>query len=188
MIQRERVKPATGVPLFFEIERLGVKAPSQFAPGGFEFRYEGALLEGDQRKPALSYLAPEAHAAIEAAGARIGDTVRILKTRDGQYVVKVISDAAPVPEPVRQIRVVAPAATNGNGHSNGYAKPAQVIPESHPLEERYTRIFVTAAHALQNAHQQLTNEGIALEMFTWEDIRALGIHYAITVERREERR
>ena len=38
-VQRERVKPAVGVPFFLEIEKAGERAPSKFAPGGYEFNW-----------------------------------------------------------------------------------------------------------------------------------------------------
>ena len=59
----------------------------------------------------------------------------------------------------------------------------------HPFEERYTHLLVNSAHILQRTHEELAKDPNYdhLEMYTWEDIRALAIHFAIGQEKKEGR-
>jgi hypothetical protein len=139
------------------------------------------------------YLSALARQQLMRTGAQAGDSVEITKLVNGQstnWKVQVLSDAAePTTTQMSGPRVVSPR----NGH-NGYTNGATAValqPEPvnavHPFEERYARMFVVAAHALASAQRQLQAEGVDLEPFIWEDVRALGIHFAISAERKEER-
>jgi hypothetical protein len=143
------------------------------------------------------YLGANARNQLLKTGAQAGDMVEIVKRVEGKstsWGVQVLSDAAEPSFDARNgskacaLPRSAPAARNG--HVNGHAAPdsQQAYPDSHPFEERYARMFVCAAHALQMAHKQLEGEGFELDFPNWEDIRATAIHFAISFERKEERR
>lgn len=158
------------------------------------------------------YLPLAGRDALIQSGAAAGDEVAIQKLGKDRWAVEVLSDAqpepAPAPAPAQPHRPKARPFPNAAYYNPGVpqadsplpivakpkangAQPAQAAAAAavhHPYEERYARMFVVAAHALSLAHQQLIGEGLDLEPFNWEDVRALAIHFAISFERREERK
>jgi hypothetical protein len=126
-----------------------------------------------------------------------GDLVRICKSVAGRsttWNVEVLPDASDpagppntnsVPARPAGPRIVAPR-TNGANALAARPQPAGA-PSSHPLVERYTRMFAAAAQALKATHQQLIADPFyaELEPPTWEDIRATAIHWGISLEKRE---
>ena len=90
-MQREKIKPATNVPLIVELEETnGYESHSQYT--GLEFRYD--VLHANVA--CHLYLKPEAVQALTRVGARAGDTVEIVKRLSKgveTYSVRIFSDA-----------------------------------------------------------------------------------------------
>lgn len=185
MISRQTLRPQNNVPLIVRLD----KGPEgkQTAKGDYQY-----TINDDQ---AIMWIPAEARTAILRSHAQAGDEIEILKSARG-WNVQVLSDAgeptgdpAPPPmPPARQMRVVA-----GQRQINGataLAPQQQTQPQhqqSEPIVDLLGRLFVTAGRSLQKAHSQLVDEGIIIEAFNWEDIRALGISLFIERNRREER-
>lgn len=136
----------------------------------------------------VMFLTPAARNQLARTTAQAGDTVRICKTVDGKstlWRIAVVSDAAEVvpapPPPQNGPRIVAPAQPRSNG-ANALAPDP-----SYPIVDRYRRIMTTSAQAAKLAHLEIISDPFwaDLDKPTWEDIRAIGVHWAITQERRE---
>jgi hypothetical protein len=206
-IHREKIRLYSGVPRIVTVENLrGRECNSSLT--GDEICFDVL----NESTPSHLYLPRAWAAAVAASGAQAGDEIQVLKTgTNGQtptYRVRLVSDAhlaVPVlPAQAQPIRMLAPrqqetpALAPQPGPALDYrpaprpaAPPtAQTVPTSHPLQERMTRMFVVAAGSLRDAHQQLLADPFfgELEPPTWEDIRSLAVHWAISMERKAERR
>lgn len=161
----------------------------------------------NQNQVAL-YLKPEAHAALQALQPQPGEEIRILglkKGKDIAWSVTFVSDAAELPAAVPQVsyargvkfpaRVFAQPETAPQPQRRVEAGPKPVTseasrttaPAASNVTDLLSRLFVTAAHSLAKAHEQLKQEGYSLEPPIWEDIRACGLSLFIEHNRREQR-
>jgi hypothetical protein len=206
MTSRTEIKFQPNVPVEVLLDRAdGKEYPSKFENAESRWYY---TVNGNT---AFMYLPTTARNQLVRTRAAAGDTVKICKTVDGkstQWYVEVLSDATePVetkvstPAPGPRIVAVsgppvdarqaaqkpAPARTATTNGANAL-QPKPVAPlSSHPMVERYTRMFLAAAQSLKATHQQLVADPFyaELEPPTWDDIRSLCVHWAISLEKKE---
>jgi hypothetical protein len=182
-MNRQVLKPQNDVPLVVKLD----KGPEGKPTAKNDFQY---TVNDDQ---AVMWLPAEARTAIFRSHAQAGDEIEILKSARG-WSVQVLSDASesaedvptPMP-PARQMRVVAGQRTQGATALARRPQPQreQQLPQSEPMVDLLARLYVTAGRGLQKAHAQLVDEGIVIEAFNWEDIRATGNSLFIERNRRE---
>lgn len=193
------VRPRFGPPVVVTLDYPNAKEVTSQLHGNTEYMF--TCNDGS-----VKFYAPvEAYEQIAKLNPAAGATISVRKLKKGTHNVfeaALVSDAQepePEPEPPKPVakpRVTPPrqgVSYDGNGAKFPPALYHQAVPNghtngaTHPYVERYARMFVVAAHALSLAHAQLVQEGMDLEPFNWEDIRATAIHFAIGFERREER-
>jgi len=182
---REKIVFPTNTPVLVTLEAEPTLAPGRF---GDEFQY---FLSGDK----IAWLKPEAHAAVQACGARVGDEVAITKreTRNGnrkavswtaEKVEEEPPEAAALPAPANN----GAAKVNGNAHTDAsgpVAVPARPAPVEIPGEA--ANLFAalkTAIDVAALAMQYAREKGMPLH-FDAGDVRALAS--GLMIERRERR-
>lgn len=189
-MKNETVRFASGKPSIVTIESAARQCASKFAPEGYQYVYD--VSESGTAK--AMFIPVSGEEALQRAGVAPGDEVQITKVGTNgstQWRVVKVSDATlalpapPKPEPARALKIVAPAP-------QPQAAPAVPLAAAHPFEERYVRLLDGAASVLKTCYLHQMQDPFwkqaQLEPPTIDDIRALAIHFAITVERKEERR
>lgn len=214
-MQREILKPQLNIPLLVKLD-FGPEGIERDGKYGKQYQYTvnddaGVMWLDPAARQAI--LSSGAQAGDEIAiTKRAKGAWQVERVSDAAEVPSGTANTAPVQQNAvhRTRRAAFPPASyyqpapqldsplpitngkgNGNGHNgrgNGTTQMSGEAPNSHPFEERYARMFVVAARALSLAHTRLTTEGMELEPFNWEDIRATAIHFAISFERKEERK
>jgi hypothetical protein len=127
----------------------------------------------------IMFLPPAARVHLQRTHAAAGDEVAITKMADDSWRCEVLSDARtdysePLKQSIHQVQQQR-QPTNGATALAPRNQPVQQPVQQLGTHDLLARFFVLAGRALRMAHQQLGTEGIEIEPFNWEDVRASGI-------------
>jgi len=202
MIQRQRIKLVSGIPLIMTLEDAA-KGPFQ---SRFTDQSEWLYNVNVRGEASQLYLAVEGHTALQRLGAKAGDEIQILKQQtQGQapsFSARFVSDATlavpslPAPDPNRRapadrfdthmqqqqpgVRMLAPQPqTNG---ATAYA-PQQAKNEApQPGSVALGQCLLAAIDAAIGAERYALAKGKTLS-FNEEDVRAMGLSIYIGKQR-----
>lgn len=186
LMQREKIKPVTDVPITFQLQNLGEECSSQF--NGVEWRYNVVY----DAKPCTIYLPREGRDAILRARPEAGDVVRLIKTKRGNtyaYIVNRVSEdaesEAPAPRAL-STRATASEAPVSNSVTKSPQTPApapQPTPSKHLSESSFmAACLVAAIDAKITAEAHARAKGLAGFAFTSDDVRAMAVSIYIHVK------
>lgn len=177
MTPREKIKIIADVPLVITLEDCNGRE-CQSAYTGLEYRYHVER----QGRPATLYLPMDGVSALRRAAPQQGDEVELLKTSQGTWTVRVLSDAQPLPPEMLLPQRQPEEASHSLMHAPAPPTPARLAQprvQVHPLEALMTRCLEVGYFANQAAYQNLRLQGVEIDPPTWEDVRATGISFFI---------